>query len=844
MSQSKDDTQFEGTGRVTTAEGIDALDEAWPVQIHIIPQAHIDLAWQWTAEDAVEMVLETFRAHADLLEADGNRTFAQSQLAAYEIVEHEDPELFARIRNLIERGQWEVVGGEWVEPDRGIPGGEALIRQLLEGQYYAQEKLGVRAKVAWSPDSFTWHPPNLPQILRSGGLTFQAIKRPREKYVSLPLVPFRWRGLDGTELVTYRTNNKGSGLPILSEGTPEPADGRTHLAEYWDAFHAIDFPHMWGPRGVGDTGGVNEYPEPASGPGWSSSYSTPSKFTDALAAWGRESDLPVVEGAIGPMMPGCLTTHHEMKSLNRKAENALQSAETTLSIAAVSGADIECDDARSRLREAWKRVLFNQFHDTVTGVGIPAVHSEAAHDYQEAINIAERVRRTALRSISRAVTSNDKMSVLVTNDLGWKRSDVVHCEIDLGPAPEEEMPSQSWEAVAPDGTTSPVTIHGIKRAQQWTRHQCSFIARDMPGMGWRTYQIRKPSRVTKVVRTSGTEIMSDHFTMRIDPTKGTLAMLMNRTDAVSFRDGLGQPRLHEEGNYFLDYGVEHRAWYLGLTGEEKPVTPLGVRVVDDLPAYAAVEARHRFGESEICQRYIVRPDLPYVEVQVEIDWHEIEHLVRLHFAPGIEGENVTASFDTAYAVHDKTPDGEETPMQMFCGLSNGVEGLGILNDGRYGAMADDKGITLSAVRCSTRPDPRSDEGRVTFRYALVPHVGSWREGDLPRLAYGFNRPLLGFPIDSTDTGSNVLPEEGSVVESKTPSVLPVVMKHTHSGSGHALRVYHASDVPGTATVDLGAAENVVTSANVLEDRNNNDAIDPADTAMRPFEIATWLIDSK
>ena len=380
MTKPADDTRFEGTRRAESVSPI-ALDPAHPVLVHMIPQAHIDLAWKWTAADAVEMVLETFRAHADLLEEDATRTFAQGQLAAYAIVEREDPALFARVKALVATGRWEIVGGEWVEPDRAIPSGESLVRQLLEGQRWAAEHLGARAAVAWCPDSFTWHPGNLPQLLTQAGMRFQVLKRPREKFVHISLVPFRWRGIDGTEILTYRTNNKGSGLPLLSEGTPEPPEGASHFAVYAGAFREYGIAHLWGPVGVGDTGGVNTYREPSSGPGWTSRYSTPREYLAVLDEWGGAASLPEMTGPIGPIMTGCLTTHAEMKALNRRAENALQSAEAFVSLAGIHGERIDA----GALGPAWRCVLFNQFHDIVTGVGIPEVHVEAAHGFRDVL---------------------------------------------------------------------------------------------------------------------------------------------------------------------------------------------------------------------------------------------------------------------------------------------------------------------------------------------------------------------------------------------------------------------------------------------------------------------------
>lgn len=836
-----DDTQFEGTATATHDENAVHLDTAEPLLVHIIPQAHIDLAWQWTAADGVEMVLETFRRHVELLEQNARRTYAQSQLAAYEIVERLDPDLFKRLRVLVANGQWEIVGGEWVEPDRALPSGESLVRQLVEGQTYAESRFGVRARVAWSPDSFTWHPPNLPQLLREAGLRFQVIKRPREKYMHMPLVPFRWKGLDGTEILTYRTNNKGSGLPQLSEGTPDPPEGRTPLHEYADAFDKIGFKHLWGPRGVGDTGGVNEYPPPARGTGWTSEYSTPSRYADALETWDRADKLPCIEGAIGPVMTGCLTTHHEMKSLNRHAENTLLSAETALAIQSIlADRDPLRNKHKMSIHSAWRKTLFNQFHDTVTGVGIPETHSEAAHDYREAIRLGSECRLAALRTIAHHVgNASGGPEVLVFNDLGWRRTAVVETDAIFGSDSWTESPDQLyWEAVAPDGTASPVTIHTERRVQSWRRHRCSFIAHDMPGMGYRVYRLRPVDRPDYQVRTAESQIMTDHLTVRFDTRAGTIRTIINRTDAVTFDTGLCAPRLLEEGEYFLDYGVEHRAWYLGLTGKEKTVEFVGLREVEVHPAYASYDLIHRFGDSELTQRVVVRPHLPYVEVAVTIDWHEVEHLLRLSFPT--EMASATAAFDASYGVVEREPDGVEIPMHMFCSLSDGSRGISILNDGKYGAMADGDTLNISAVRCSTLPDPRSDRGTVTFRYAIMQHPGTWRDAGVPAEAFSFNRPLIGMPLPQGVQGAGA--GEWSFMESQTDTVLPVVLKHRVDDNGYAVRLYNACSGETTANLSVAPSMDAPKRGTILEEADDGSQVNLEAMTMRPYEVATLLFD--
>ena len=80
------------------------------------------------------------------------------------------PELFERITERVERGQWVPVGGMWVEADMNLPSGESLVRQIVFGQRYFEEKFGQRCEEVWIPDVFGY-PAGLPQVFAAGGMT-------------------------------------------------------------------------------------------------------------------------------------------------------------------------------------------------------------------------------------------------------------------------------------------------------------------------------------------------------------------------------------------------------------------------------------------------------------------------------------------------------------------------------------------------------------------------------------------------------------------------------------------------------------------------------------------------
>ena len=54
--------------------------------------------------------------------------FIHSSPQLYKFVKQDDPALYARVKEKVASGQWEVAGGMWVESDTNLTGGESLVR--------------------------------------------------------------------------------------------------------------------------------------------------------------------------------------------------------------------------------------------------------------------------------------------------------------------------------------------------------------------------------------------------------------------------------------------------------------------------------------------------------------------------------------------------------------------------------------------------------------------------------------------------------------------------------------------------------------------------------------------
>ncbi len=168
-----------------------------------IGHAHIDTAWLWPIRETRRKCVRTFASATALMDDYPEYRFACSSAQHYAWVEESHPALFDRITERVERGQWVPVGGMWVEADMNLPSGESLVRQIVFGQRYFEQKFGRRCEEVWIPDVFGY-PAGLPQVFAAGGMRrFVTQKLSWNKQNRFPHSTFWWEGLDGTRVLTH-----------------------------------------------------------------------------------------------------------------------------------------------------------------------------------------------------------------------------------------------------------------------------------------------------------------------------------------------------------------------------------------------------------------------------------------------------------------------------------------------------------------------------------------------------------------------------------------------------------------------------------------------------------------
>jgi alpha-mannosidase len=305
--------------------------------------------------------------------------FACSQAVHYDWIKEQRPELWRRIREKVDAGQFVPVGGSWVEPDCNLPSGEALLRQFLYGQRFFERELGRRCREFWSPDAFGYNG-QLPQLLNHVGITrfltqklsWNRFNRPEEH-------TFIWEGVDGSRVLGHfppaDTYSSDATVPDLLRNVREYKDhdsSRTSLLVFG-----------YGDGGGGPTRAMLETLRRAKDlQGLPRTRVTSSEeFFDALEA--EPGERPVIEGELYfEYHRGVYTTQARTKRLNRRAEQALHDAEF---LSVLRGGEYP----RPELDRLWQLLLLNQFHDILPGSSIRLVHEQSERELGEVVAGAE-----------------------------------------------------------------------------------------------------------------------------------------------------------------------------------------------------------------------------------------------------------------------------------------------------------------------------------------------------------------------------------------------------------------------------------------------------------------------
>ena len=749
-------------------------------RVAAVGHAHIDSAWLWPVRETRRKCARTFANQLRLMERYPEHRFACSQAAQYMWIKEEHPGLYDQIRTRVAEGRWEPLGGMWVEADSNVPSGESLLRQLVHGKRYFAEEFGVETAELWIPDVFGYSAA-LPQIARHAGVTaIVTQKMSWNDTNSFPHTTFWWEGHDGSRLLahfppadTYNGVFSVSEVAACQENHRDLGRSDTSLYAfgYGDGGGGPTARMLERSRRLADFAGLPRVTIGSVG-GFLSSVDTAK-----LRTWTGELYLEAHRAT--------LTTHADVKLANRRGEETLREAELWSVAAGV--------DSRERLDEAWKRLLFNQFHDIIPGSSIAWVYDDAALDYAEVQRISREVIEECLQSLASTGAGS------VFNASSYDRREVV--DVAGNPA-VVSAPGCGWASLS---------------------HASSG---DLPA-GW-----------DPVVTGDG---WFDNGVVRVawDPD----GLLVSVRDHVAGREVLPPG---ERGNVFQIHEDRPRAfdaWDVDRSYLESctDVTEIeSIEVVEAGPLRASVRSVRRFGSSTITQVMSLAAGSRRIDFRTEVDWQERHTFLKVAFPVDVRAARATYEIQHGHIERPTVTNTSwdearfEVCAHRWADLGEPGYGVALLNDCKYGYDIRGPVMRLSLLRGPGYPDPGADRGTHRFVYALMPHPGDFRDAGVVEEAERLNLPLR------TGVGTAAA-SPGRVVEVDRRGVSIEAVKLADDGDGFVVRICEVHGARGPARVTLhGAQASRAWRCDALERRVEEITLDgrSADLVLRPFELVT------
>ncbi len=691
--------------------------------IHLICNAHLDPVWQWRWDEGAAEAITTFGIAARLLREFPAFVFNHNEAILYRWVQEYDPPLFAEIRKLVEEGRWCISGGWDLQPDVNLPGTESIIRHIAEGRSFFTKHFGVRPLVAYNFDSFG-HSGGLPQILTQAGFRMYIHMRPGPKDLPLPSDLYRWRGIDGSEVASYRV--PFAGYNTFHDKAVERIREGIDIALRMNR----DTPVFWG---LGDHGGGATARELEQIQNLMQEetrveivHSSTERFYESI----RElvPSLPVVEGDLQRIFTGCYTS---MSRLKRRMQRNLGEIVQTEALRAASWWETGQEYPAGQIRDAWRDHLFNDFHDILPGSSVEAGELDALDLYGRSSETARRIRLGAVSGLSAGAHRKLEIPVTILNVNPGAHRVPVEFEYMIDHVPKLKG---EWHArlFTLDGTEIPVqeeAPESLLLKDEWRRKICFEASLPQIGAAYYRIEMRSGHGERAPAASSVKYGLSD-------------AGLINHFDAGGGREVLS-------GEAFKGLIVEDTAdswgmevWkYRNVLGTFALV-PGSLVTVERGPIRTITEAAFEAGRSTILCRTIAYAACPFLEFRFRVHWNEERRRLKLSIPTTFRQSEAFCEVPGGATL--RPSDGEEHVQGRWLvlkGISGGKPtALGLINSGQYGFDLHEGEIRLSVLRSAIYCHERTfDPGTSPHRKHMDQGIHDFRvlltAGDTPEVLH-------------------------------------------------------------------------------------------------------------
>lgn len=657
--------------------------------VALVAHSHLDIAYYWRRIHAVQKNLRTVLIQLRLMDKYPDFKYAHTQAYTYETVEKYYPEIFEELKQRIAEGRFEPVGAMYVEPDCNVPSCESLIRQCLYGQSYFREKFGLTVNNCWLPDVFgnSWI---LPQILKKSGVDYFVSNKMStwNDTNRFPHNNFIWRGIDGTEVYACVP-------PTHFISWNMPSQVQENWEAYQDKNESGQTLQMFG-YGDGGSGATEEMVElmhrlKKLSVVAETEHTTGREFlsknfdgNDKLAVWDGELYLE--------MHRGTFTTKSKLKELNRKLEFMLRDAELLSVCRMKNGGEYPAE----KIRNIYKKLMINQFHDILPGSHITPVYRDAMADYAE----MEKELAGIIGGGSRYF-----------NTLNFRRNNLTFIPDENGKIFRKG--EKGFYAIPEINSLSGGEIKAANGNSDW-------------------------------INVDGFKAETPFYSVEFAPDGSIVSLRDKELNREWVKGDFNKLKMYHDnpGNY--------DAWDILPNYKDRPcymTVKYSLEFIGADSECAEFSVTHATEKSEWKRIIRLFRRSRGIEVENIVDWNEKHKLVKAEFDCNILSRELLC--DTSAGIvrretHRNTSWQQarfEVCHHKWCDMAEQGGGVALINAGKYGVSAEGGCMALSLLRATIRPDPTSDMGQHNFCYMIYPHAGDAVSAEINKKAFEYNIPL-------------------------------------------------------------------------------------------------------
>ncbi|MEF2243441.1 alpha-mannosidase [Paenibacillus sp. IITD108] len=771
--------------------------------------SHLDICYQWPLAEARRKTARTFSTQMALMDEYPDYRFILSQPYLYTIAKRDYPQMYERLADKVSKGQIMPEGAMWVESDTNLPGGESLIRQFMYGLAFFKEEFGIKSELLWLPDVFGFSG-SLPQIMRGCGVSYFSTSKLISNFVRgerFPYHTFRWRGIDGTEVLA--TQHLNYSAPVGPEAVMTAWKERT---SQHDVLDSLIYPFGHGDGGGGPTRDHLEFfsrlKDLEGAPRMQMSH--PVQFFEQL----QVQQLPeaVYAGELYlKAHRGTLTSQAKLKKGNRRSEAALREAEFWSAWASWAEGYAY---PQEQLEQVWKEVLLNQFHDILPGSCIKQVAIEADESYRKQEQVAQQIKEAAINDWIKP--SPDKLTVF--NSLSWERKALI------------ELPSD---------------IVSLPRCQIQELDGAKYTEVDLPAAGWITldaaaeagisYKGENASQYSLIASAEHRKLENECIAVTFNEFGEITSFIEKATGHNMAADRCNAFRMFKDVPTICD------AWEIESMYEQQPVELPETAVITAVaagPLFAALRIRRKLNQSSMTQLVVLRRGCNSLEFQTEIDWQEKHKLLKVCFPVDVHSSEAMHEIQFGHIKrpthrsrqHDE--DQFEVSQHKWTALAEPNRGAALLNDCKYGVNVTRNSINLTLLKAALAPDMHADIGLHQFTYVMMGWSGSFADSGVIRAGYELNHPAFAMQGDGGIRSLFKLSAGHIIIET---------IKLAEDRSGDLIvRMYEAEGTGGGCVVNTDFSFSKACLVNLIEEyvHEAESSEQQVQLAFRPFEIKT------